>query len=48
LSDSIALVDGMKVSTPPVSLAADPWWGSRWPDYGATVRDRGAGSRRGG
>jgi hypothetical protein len=36
------------VDAPPVSLAARLWQGVRWSDYGATVRDRGVGSERGG
>jgi hypothetical protein len=40
-SDSIAFVTGMKVSTPPVSLASRLWWGWSRLGYGATVRDMG-------
>jgi hypothetical protein len=39
--DSMALVPGMKVSTPLVSRAPDPLHGVGCSVYGATVRDKG-------
>ena len=46
--DSIGLVTGMKDhgAAGPVDLIAR-WWSGVWSVYGATVRDRGAGSEAG-
>src|SRR3954447_19271201 len=45
--DSIGFVTGMKMSASPVAVFARLWVGCNRSPYGATVRDRDAGSEAG-